>query len=45
MLMSISILAQLIMADETDAEMADVSNGRRRGRLLLALVTGYCYGE
>ena len=28
--MSISIFAPLIMADETDAEMADVSNGGRR---------------
>ena len=30
------------MADETDAEMADGSNGGRRGKaLLLALVTGH----
>ena len=32
LLVSISIFAPLIMADETDAEMADVSNGGRRGR-------------
>ena len=34
LLVSISIFAPLIMADETDAEMVDVSNGGRRGRLL-----------
>ena len=42
LLMLISIFVPLIMAD---AEMAVVSNGGRRGRLLLALVAGYCYGE